>query len=148
MFERNANHCFVCGPRNSSGLRVRFALHPKGYCHAQWTSTQDYMGYDGVTHGGILFSLLDDVMANLFFLQGEICVTAKAEIRFRNPLQIGETVLLQSKLTSRRRNLAVIEASATREHDGLLIASSNGHFMITGKLSADQLTELHQTRHG
>lgn len=147
MFERNANHCFVCGPRNSSGLRVRFALHPEGYCHAQWTSTQDYMGYDGVTHGGILFSLLDDVMANLFFLQGEICVTAKAEIRFRNPLQIGDTVLLQSNLMSRRQNLALIEATATREDDGLLIASATARFMITGKLSADQLTELHQARH-
>ena len=139
MFERNANHCFVCGPRNTSGLRVQFELHPDGFCHASWTSSQDYMGYDGVTHGGILFSLLDDVMANLFFLQGEICVTAKAEIRYRNPLQIGESVLLQSNLISRRRNLAVIEASATRKHDGALIASSTGHFMITGKLPADQL---------
>ena len=143
MFERNANHCFVCGPKNASGLRVRFALNSDGYCQANWTSTQDFMGYDGVTHGGILFSLLDDVMANLFFLQGEICVTAKAEIRFRNPLQIGESVFLQSKLVSRRRNLAVIEASATREDDGLLIASSIGHFIITGKLSADQLSVLH-----
>lgn len=143
MFERNANHCFVCGPRNASGLRVCFALNSEGLCHARWTSTHDYMGYDGVTHGGILFSLLDDVMANLFFLQGEICVTAKAEIRFRNPLQIGESVFLQSKLVSRRRNLAVIEAKATREHDGLLIASSTGHFMITGKLPAGQLRELH-----
>ena len=70
MFERNANHCFVCGPRNTSGLRVQFALHPDGFCHARWTSTQDYMGYDGVTHGGILFSLLDDVMANFFLLTG------------------------------------------------------------------------------
>ena len=146
MFERNANHCFVCGPSNASGLRVRFTLNSEGHCQANWTSTQDYMGYDGVTHGGILFSLLDDVMANLFFLQGEICVTAKAEIRFRNPLQIGECVLLQSELVSRRRNLAVIEARATREHDSLLIASSTGHFMITGKLSDDQLSQLHQTR--
>ncbi len=143
MFERNANHCFVCGPRNASGLRVRFTLNSEGHCLANWTSTQDYMGYDGVTHGGILFSLLDDVMANLFFLQGEVCVTAKAEIRFRNPLQIGECVLLRSKLVSRRRNLAVIEARATRERDGLLIASSTGTFMITGKLSEDQLSQLH-----
>ena len=138
MFERNANHCFVCGPQNTSGLQVRFALDPEGFCRACWTSTTDYMGYDGVTHGGILFSLLDDVMANLFFLQGEICVTAKAEVRFRNPLQIGETVLLQSKLISRRRNLAIIEASAKREHDDELIASSIGHFMITGKLPTTQ----------
>lgn len=135
MFERNANHCFVCGPKNDSGLQVKFRLHPDGFCHARWTSTTDYMGYDGVTHGGILFSLLDDVMANLFFLQGEVCVTAKAEVRFRNPLQIGETVLLQSKLLSRRRNLAIIEARATRESDGTLIATTKGHFIITGKLS-------------
>ena len=143
MFERNANHCFVCGPRNTSGLRVRFSLNSDRHCQASWTPTRDYMGYDGVTHGGIMFSLLDDVMANLFFLQGEVCVTAKAEIRFRNPLKIGESVLLKSKLVSRRRNLAVIEASATREHDGLLIASSTGHFMITGKLSEDQQSQLY-----
>lgn len=134
MFERNANHCFVCGPSNTSGLRVQFKLNTEGFCHARWTSSNDYMGYDGVTHGGILFSLLDDVMANFFFLQGEICVTAKAAVRYRNPLKIGETVLLNSKLISRRRNVAIIEASATREHDGLLIASSTGHFMITGRL--------------
>ena len=134
MIERNANHCFVCGPGNTSGLRVRFSLDSTGCCRASWTSTADYMGYDGVTHGGILFSLLDDVMANLFFLQGEVCVTAKAQVRFRNPLQIGETVFLESKLDTRRGNLAIIEANATRKHDNKLIASSVGHFIITGKL--------------
>lgn len=113
--ESSANRCFVCGPSNDIGLKVRFRLDDKDVCHAEWTSTDEYAGYDGVTHGGILFCLLDDVMANLLFLKGEVCVTAKADVRFHEPLGIGETVLLTGHLVKRRGKLAIIEGSARRE---------------------------------
>ena len=88
------------------------------------------MGYDGVTHGGILFCLLDDVMANLLFLKGETCVTAKADIRFRNPLGVHEQLRLQSQLQRRKGPLAIIEASATRASDNLTIVEGTGHFIV------------------
>ena len=71
-------------------------------------------------------------MANLLFLKDEVCVTAKADIRFHNPLGIGEKIQLQSNLVRRRGRLAIIEAEARRDGDGELIASSTGHFIVTG----------------
>ena len=88
------------------------------------------MGYNGVTHGGILFCLLDDVMANLLFLKGEPCVTAKADVRFVNPLGIGEEIKLESRLVKRRGNVAVIDATAVRCNDELTIAMARGHFVV------------------
>lgn len=135
IFNSSANRCFVCGPGNQQGLKVRFSLNPEhNECEAQWTSSANYVGYDNVTHGGILFCLLDDVMANFFFLRGEICMTAKAEIRFHESLGVGESVQVKSQLVKRRRNLVILKATATRTSDNTLIASSTGHFMITGKL--------------
>jgi acyl-coenzyme A thioesterase PaaI-like protein len=88
------------------------------------------MGYEGVTHGGILFCLLDDVMANLLFLGGEVCVTAKADVRYHVPLGINETIRLRGQLVKRRGKLAIIEGSAIRASDQALIASSTAHFIV------------------
>ena len=85
--ESPANRCFVCGPGNPDGLQVRFRLEGD-VCRAEFVPARNHGGYDGVTHGGILFSLLDDVMANWVFLQGEQCFTARAEVRYRRALPI------------------------------------------------------------
>ena len=130
-----ANKCFVCGPGNASGLNIRFRLDGDT-CRAEWQSSAAYMGYDGVTHGGILFCLLDDVMANLLFLKGEVCVTAKADVRFREPLGIGEMVRLESCLERRRGALAVIRGLAIRVSDDAVVAEATGHFMVKQGFSA------------
>ncbi|MCY4142238.1 MAG: PaaI family thioesterase [Gammaproteobacteria bacterium] len=134
LLESSANRCFVCGPSNESGLKVRFRLDRDDVCRAEWTSSKEYMGYDGVTHGGILFCLLDDVMANLLFLRGEVCVTAKADVRFHSPLGMNEKVLLSGRLVKRRGSLAIIEGDARRETDNELIASSTARFVVQAKL--------------
>lgn len=69
-------------------------------------------------------------MANLLFLRGEICVTAKADVRFHEPLGIDEKIKLRGHLVKRRGKLAIIEGSAVRDSDQALIASSRAHFFV------------------
>ena len=130
-----ANRCFVCGPGNVHGLNIKFRLEGE-VCRASWQSSSKYMGYEGVTHGGIQFCLLDDVMANLLYLRGLTCVTAKADIRFRNPLGIGEQVELYGRLVNRRGPLAIIEGQIRLAADETLVAESTGHFMVKGRFRA------------
>lgn len=132
-----ANRCFVCGPGNASGLNIKFRLEGE-VCRAEWRSSEAYMGYEGVTHGGIQFCLLDDVMANLLYLRGFTCVTAKADVRFRNPLGIGEKVELFGRLVNRRGPLAIIEGQIRLAADDSLVAESTGHFMVKGRFQAVQ----------
>lgn len=131
----DANRCFVCGPGNSHGLNIKFRLEDD-VCRASWRSKEAFMGYEGVIHGGIQFCLLDDVMANLLYLRGLTCVTAKADMRFREPLGIEEDVELYGYMKKRRGSLAVMEGKIIRARDSQLIAEATGHFMIKGRYRA------------
>ena len=124
-----ANRCFVCGPGNAAGLNVRFRLDGD-ICRAEFTPGEGHVGYDGVTHGGILFSLLDDVMANVVFLQGERCYTARAEVRYRQPLPVGTTVRLEGWQQRRKGRLAVLEGRVICADDERIVAEATGSFMI------------------
>ena len=125
----SANRCFVCGPGNVQGLNVRFRLDGE-VCRAEFTPGDAHVGYDGVTHGGILFSLLDDVMANVIFLGGERCFTAKAEVRYRQPLPTGTPVRLEGRQTRRKGRLAVLEGRILRSDDGSVVAEAVASFMV------------------
>ena len=125
----DGHNCFVCGPHNAIGLRVKFQLDGD-VCRGEFTPGRDHCGYDGITHGGILFSLLDDVMANWLYLKGLRCVTAKCEIRYRNPLPVGCRVLLAGKSLKRKRNVVVMEGLASRADTAEVIAECQASFFI------------------
>ena len=127
--DSSANRCFVCGPGNPIGLRVRFRLDGE-VCRAEFTPAEIHAGYDGVTHGGILFSLLDDVMANIIFLRGERCFTAKAEVRYRRPLPVGTAVRLEGRQQRRKGRLALLEGKVIRTDTEEVVAEASGHFMV------------------
>lgn len=127
--EREANRCFVCGPGNPIGLKVKFRLDADA-CRAEFTPQPIHSGYEGLTHGGILFALLDDVMANWIFLNGERCFTAKAEVRYREPLPIGTTVALEAKQVRRKGRLVVMEGRIVRIDTGAIVVEATGSFMI------------------
>ncbi len=130
--DSSANRCFVCGPGNPAGLNVRFHLDGD-VCRAEFTPGEAHVGYDGVTHGGILFSLLDDVMANVVFLRGERCYTAKAEVRYRQPLPAGTPVRLEGRQQRRKGRLAMLEGRVMRADNGSVVAEATGSFMIEAR---------------
>ena len=76
----SASHCFVCGPENPIGLHLTFRLE-NNICRAEFTPQPQHCGYTGITHGGIIFSALDDVMANWLVLQDKRAYTAKVDLR-------------------------------------------------------------------
>ena len=81
-------------------------------------------------HGGIIFSVLDDVMANWFYLQGARGYTAKSEIRYREPMPVGATAALECRMVKRKGRLVQLRAVATNRDTGKLIAECDGSFML------------------
>jgi len=129
--DSSANRCFVCGPGNDRGLGVQFQL-VDDVCRAEFVPNESYAGYDGVVHGGILFCLLDDVMANWLYLQGERCFTARAEVRYRQPLPIGTPVRLEGRLVRRKGRVALIEGKVFRQDNDTIVVEATGSFMLDG----------------
>ena len=125
----DANRCFVCGPDNPAGLRVVFRLEDH-VCKAEYMPNEFQCGYDGIIHGGIIFSLLDDVMANWLFLQGERAYTARCEIRYREPAMIGTRLLLEGELLSRKGRHAKLAGRVLHPDDGRLLAEATATFVV------------------
>ena len=82
---QDANHCFVCGPNNPIGLKLIFSLDGDE-CVSEFTPDAVHCGYEGVTHGGIIFSTLDDVMANWLYLRGHKAVTRALRLTLQSRL--------------------------------------------------------------
>jgi uncharacterized protein (TIGR00369 family) len=129
LAQSSANHCFVCGPDNPTGMRIQFRIED-GLCRAEYTPNSEQCGYAGITHGGIMFSLLDDVMANWLFLQGERAYTAKCEIRYREPAKTGTTIALEGELVNRKGRYASMRGRARNSADGRLLAEAVATFMV------------------
>ena len=117
-----AHKCFVCGPDNPIGLHLTFRLED-GVCVSEFTPGENHQGYPGVIHGGMIYSALDDVMANWLYLRGARAYTARCEIRYRSPAREGETLQLVGRQTGRKRRLVEMEGIAKRASDGEVVAS-------------------------
>lgn len=123
----DANRCFVCGPDNPEGLQIPFRLEGE-VCRAAFVPGPNHCGYDSQCHGGILFSVLDDVMANWLFLQGLRAHTAKCEVRFRQPVPVGTPLELEGRLLKRKGKLAVLRGCALA--GDVTVAEAEATFMI------------------
>ena len=129
ILQSSSNNCFVCGPGNPIGLGLTFRLDGE-VCRAEFTPKPEHMGYDNVTHGGIVFSLLDDVMANWIWLQGQQCFTGKAEIRYRSELAVGTAVKLEGRCQKRKGRMAQMHGQVIRASDNFVVAEATAAFMI------------------
>jgi len=127
--EEFANRCFVCGPENPIGLRLEFRLEGD-LCVAEFTPGENHVGYPDVVHGGILFSALDDVMANWLYLQGHRAYTVRCDVRFNAAVNVGSALRLEGRELKRRRKVVVMSGEAIRVSDGEVMAEADGRFMI------------------
>ncbi len=120
-FETFGN-CFVCGEKNSGGLRLHFQIsREKQTLRTTFVASRTYQGWDGIVHGGIVSTLLDEAMAKLAFELGYQAVTASLEVRFKKPAPILEPLQVYGEITEVSKRL--IRAKARIEKgDGTVVA--------------------------
>ncbi len=119
--------CFACGQENPVGLKLIFEKNGDE-SRSEFTINENYEGWYGVVHGGIVSTILDEAMAYTYFPQTK-GVTAKAEIRFRQPAPIGIPMIVTGKLEKRTRKVLTTSARLTLK-DGTLIAESTAQAYV------------------
>ena len=125
----SATMCFACGVDNPIGLRISFQMQD-GKCTGVFTPGENHVGYKNTVHGGIIYSALDDVMANVLYLQDMKAHTAKCEIRYRKALEVGQTINLTGWIAQERSRLVVLRGEARTTADDTLIADCEASFML------------------
>ena len=117
----NSRMCFVCGLENPIGLRLVFE-EDEERVWTEFTPRQEHQGWPGVLHGGLVCTLLDEVMARVFFFDEERwMVTAKMEVRIKNTPPVGQRYIASARVTANRKRLVEAESEIALE-DGTAIA--------------------------
>jgi acyl-coenzyme A thioesterase PaaI-like protein len=123
-----ADMCFACGVANPIGLQIKFIVDGDS-CTGEFTGGENHVGWNDTIHGGIIYSALDDVTANVLYHQGRKAHTAKCEIRYRQPLFVGEKILLKGWIEKQKGRLIILKGEARRESDDVIIADCQASFM-------------------
>lgn len=118
----NSRHCFVCGLSNPFGLHLRFYNTGLGEVSAEVTLPEQFEGYPGVVHGGIVAAMLDEA-AGRSHMMGEdarFMYTARLEVRYRKNVPVGKRIRLVGKAGTSKRRTAVATSAVYDEESNLL----------------------------
>jgi uncharacterized protein (TIGR00369 family) len=122
---RDNQRCYVCGKENPAGLGVDFEIDREHRAiRAKFTPSVNHQGYEGIVHGGILSTLLDEAMGKLTVSLGIPAVTAEMTVQFKTPAAPGEELSVSGWITSETKKL--IQAQAKIERGPVVIAEATG----------------------
>jgi acyl-coenzyme A thioesterase PaaI-like protein len=121
--------CFACGVDNPIGLKIRFDVEGD-VCTAQFTPDENHVGFSDTVHGGIIYTILDDVTANILYQQGRKAHTAKCEIRYRQPVRVGDQLKVKGWIENERHRLIMLKGEGRRASDDVLVADCESSFML------------------
>ena len=124
----NSQMCFVCGLENQIGLKMAFYEDEEGRVIGNFTPGDEYQGYPGVLHGGIVTALLDETLGRVAIAAERWMFTGRLNIRFRRPIPLGETLNVVGEVVEWKKH--VLEARGEiRLADGRIGAEATGTFL-------------------
>ena len=89
---------------------------------------KEYQGFADVVHGGVLGTLLDELMVNLYWLKGEKAVTVEYQVRLKAPCPVNQKVLLSAWPVGVKRQIHLAAAEAKLEN-GTVVAEATAKCM-------------------
>ena len=123
-FEFEPHHCFACGELNAHGMRLDLHASPEG----AWTELRvdvAFQGWEAVAHGGIVCTILDEVMAWAVIGRGTWGVTARLNVAFRKPIPTGKAIRAEGWVVQQDRR--AVRAA------GRVIDRASGEVLATGE---------------
>lgn len=121
---KDDGYCFVCGERNPIGLRLHFSFDGKRI-EAEFIPRKEHQGYMDIVHGGIISTLLDEVMVKLAIAMQMPAITAQMDIRLKKAARVDEKITVSAEIVKKSRKIIEAHAQAVTG-DNVIIADAKG----------------------
>lgn len=122
--------CYVCGQDNPRGFRLKSRLEGETVV-IDYTTRETDRGYKHLVHGGVLMTLLDEVMTWAAIVgTGKVCVAAELTARLKRPLAAGVAIRVEGRVTKSGRRLLLTEGRVI-DAAGKVMVEASGKFMPT-----------------
>jgi uncharacterized protein (TIGR00369 family) len=136
--------CFACGTLNEHGLKLE--LHAgAGRCWTELTLAQRFGGWAGIAHGGIVTTILDEVMAWALIEHDHWGLTARMTVEFKRPVPIGSRIRGEGWVVEARRRV-ITAAGQLLDADGAVLATSEGLYVAAPEARKAELKARYDFR--
>jgi uncharacterized protein (TIGR00369 family) len=136
-FEFEPHNCFACGSLNEHGLHLDLHLGDR----RSWTQLildPRFEGWAGIAHGGIIATILDEVMAWALVAEENWGVTARMKVDYRRPILVGTPIRGEGWIVRSRRRL-VDTAGRIVDADGNILASAEAVYVAADEARKREL---------
>jgi uncharacterized protein (TIGR00369 family) len=142
-FELAEHNCFACGVLNQHGMGL--VLHvEQGRAWTELVLEDRFEGWSGIAHGGILATILDEVMAWALVGEGNWGLTARMAIDFRRPVPVGVAIRAEGQVTRTRRRLVETSGRIVDRAGGEELATATATYLAADSARREEL----QARYG
>ena len=127
-------YCFACGTANPIGLNLDFYRLGDKIC-ADITLGKYHVGWSNISHGGIISTLLDEVMSwAILYFKRIFFVTRKMDVKYIKPVVVGTPITICGRLLKNNASPKEIKVKAEiRDNQGNILARGTGYFVAIGK---------------
>ena len=118
----NSAHCFACGLESEYGLQLTFYSEGDDSVICEYVIPDRFQGFPGVAHGGVVASILDEILVRSFMAgdPDRFMYTAKLTMRYRNPVPIGKQLRGVGKVVKDRGRMGEATAKLYGSDEQLL----------------------------
>lgn len=127
-----ANICFGCGGGNPRGMQLAFEQDDAAHrIRASIRLGPEYQGGPGFIHGGVIATVLDEVMSKVSRFREVRAVTAELVIEYLKPVSTDELLVVEGYETDRKGRV-LHRAAEIRNEEGVVLARGRGRFIEIG----------------
>ena len=99
----NSKQCFICGLKNSSGLKASFFETEGNELIASFMPTEEHQSYPGRLHGGIASAILDETIGRAISIGNAEQIwgiTVELSVQFKKPIPLNNEVKVIGRITN------------------------------------------------
>lgn len=131
--------CFGCGIDNPIGLHMDF-LTDGQRLYSFVTVPATMAGWDKTVHGGIVSTLLDEIMGwTVIYLLKKIGVTRTITVEFKKPIQVEQPLTVIGSIDDKTSERQVVVSGELLTEDGTVCAKASGTFAALSSQAAVRL---------
>ncbi len=123
----DTHHCFLCGDQNPIGFKLKFKQE-NGDTISETAIPSQYQGFDGVVHGGIIATFLDEIMAQAVKKSGQRAMTGTLTVKYRKPCRTEKQIQMRGRIIEISGR--IIKSQGEIIQDQEVVAEGEGIFIV------------------
>ena len=140
-----AHNCFACGTLNANGLGLTLHLeHERSW--TELTLDRGFEGWEGIAHGGIVSTILDEVMAWSLVDHDNWGLTARLSVEFKRPVPLERPIRAEGWVTDARRRVIHAAAHIVESESGTVLATAEATYVAAPEDRKQELKERYGYR--